>query len=55
MNVVAIKAQLTRGIDKLMALFGRGVVLTAGLVLLIGLAISLAMFGFFDAAALTSM
>jgi TRAP-type uncharacterized transport system substrate-binding protein len=51
LNVVAIKAQLTRGIDKLMALFGRGVVLTAGLVLLIGLAISLAMFGFFDAAA----
>lgn len=49
--MVAIKAQLTRGIDKLMALFGRGVVLTAGLVLLIGLAISLAMFGFFDAAA----
>ena len=46
-----MKAHLTRGIDKLIALFGRGVMLTAGLVLLIGLAVSLAMFGFFDAAA----
>ncbi len=49
--MVAVKAYLTRGIDRLIALFGRGVVLTAGLVLIIGLAVGLAMFGFFDAAA----
>lgn len=49
--MVSAKAYLTRSIDRLIALFGRGVVLSAGLVLVIGLAAMLAMFGFVDAAA----
>lgn len=51
LNVIVFKAQWTRSIDRLMALFGRGTVLTAGLVLVVGLAAMLALFGFFDAAA----
>jgi TRAP-type uncharacterized transport system substrate-binding protein len=51
LNVVAARAYLARSIDRLMALFGRGVVLTVGLILLVGLAAMLALFGFFDAAA----
>ena len=49
--MVAARAYLARSIDRLMALFGRGVVLTAGLVLVVGLAAMLALSGFIDAAA----
>ncbi|HEU5297374.1 MAG TPA: TAXI family TRAP transporter solute-binding subunit [Burkholderiaceae bacterium] len=49
--IKAIRARLKRAIDRLYEVFGRGAVLTVSLLLLIGLAIALAAFGFFDAAA----
>ena len=49
--IAALRARVKRAIDRLNEVFGRGVVLTVTLLLLIGLAIALAAFGFLDAAA----
>lgn len=49
--IAALRARAKRAIDRLYEVFGRGVVLTVSLLLLIGLAIALASFGFIDAAA----
>ena len=49
--IKAIRARVKRTIDRLYEVFGRGVVLTVSLLLLIGLGIALASLGFFDAAA----
>ncbi|HSB24362.1 MAG TPA: TAXI family TRAP transporter solute-binding subunit [Burkholderiaceae bacterium] len=49
--IAIIKARLVRVVDRLNDLFGRGVVLAVSLVLLVALAIALASFGLFDAAA----
>ena len=50
-----LKTYLERGIARLNAIFGRGLVLTMSLVILVSLAISLAVFGFFDTAAPSSL
>jgi TRAP-type uncharacterized transport system substrate-binding protein len=47
----AIKARMTRGVERLNEVFGRGVVLAVSLLLLVALAVGLAAYGFFDAAA----
>ncbi|HVO07890.1 MAG TPA: TAXI family TRAP transporter solute-binding subunit [Burkholderiaceae bacterium] len=49
--IAALKKRITRAIDRLSEVFGRGVVMTVGLLLLIGLGIALAAFGLLDAAA----
>src|SRR5262245_9616113 len=50
-----IKARAKRAVDRLYELFGRGVVLTVSLVLLIALAIAMVALGVFDAAAPSSL
>jgi TRAP-type uncharacterized transport system substrate-binding protein len=49
--LIAARTYLARGFARLNALFGRGLVLAVGLILIVGLAVSLAAFGFFDTAA----
>ena len=49
--IAVLRARAKRAIDRLYEVFGRGVVLTVTLLLLIGLGVALASFGFFDAAA----
>jgi len=49
--IAAVKKRLMRAVDRLSEVFGRGVVMTVGLLLLIALGIALAAFGLFDAAA----
>jgi TRAP-type uncharacterized transport system substrate-binding protein len=51
----AMRARAARTIDRLNEVFGRGVVLTVSLLLLVGLAVVLASLGFFDAAAPSSL
>lgn len=51
LSLLSLKAYFSRGIDKLNALFGRGLVLAVSLLLLVALGVSGAMFGFVDAAA----
>jgi TRAP-type uncharacterized transport system substrate-binding protein len=50
-----LKTYLERGIARLNAIFGRGLVLAMSLVILVSLAVSLAVFGFFDTAAPSSL
>jgi TRAP-type uncharacterized transport system substrate-binding protein len=50
-----VRARAARAIDRLNEIFGRGVVLTVSLLLLVLLAVALAAFGFFDAAAPSSL
>ena len=53
--IAAMRARVARAIDRLYEVFGRGVVLAVSLLLLVALAIALASFGFFDAAAPSSL
>jgi len=53
--IAAIKRRVKRTVDRLYEIFGRGVVLAVSLLLLVVLAIALASFGFFDAAAPSSL
>ncbi|HEY6354132.1 MAG TPA: TAXI family TRAP transporter solute-binding subunit, partial [Burkholderiaceae bacterium] len=50
-----MKTYLERAIARLNAIFGRGLVLAMSLAILVSLAVSLAMFGFFDTAAPSSL
>jgi TRAP-type uncharacterized transport system substrate-binding protein len=50
-----LKIYLERAIARLNAIFGRGLVLAMSLVIIVALAISLAVFGFFDTAAPSSL
>ena len=50
-----MRAYLQRAIARLNAIFGRGLVLAMSLVILVALAVSLAVFGFFDTAAPSSL
>jgi TRAP-type uncharacterized transport system substrate-binding protein len=49
--IAVLRARAKRAIDRLYEVFGRGVVLTVTLLLLVGLGVALASFGFLDAAA----
>ena len=49
--IAVIRARVTRAINRLYEIFGRGVVLAVSLLALVVLAVALASFGFFDAAA----
>jgi TRAP-type uncharacterized transport system substrate-binding protein len=49
--MASARSYVVRGVDKLYAVFGRGLVLAASLILLAGLGVGLAMFGLSDVAA----
>src|SRR6266446_7703419 len=49
--MVVARIYLARGLARLNELFGRGLVLAVGLILIVSLAVSLVVFGFFNSAA----